>query len=206
MNRDRTNATRKTGIIGTVLAASLALASSLASSNDENLLPNPSFDTDISGWSINTFVTEPNARWSDDDASGDAASGSAEVDFIGIGNNATQTGLFVCLPSAPGREYRFGGAGKLKQETEGAIASIFLSPNDDEGCNNPVGQSTLSYWSTDWEVKESTYITPEGTTHIRFMIGTGKWQGFDETLGSRFDDLFLIEVIEDMVFEDRFED
>lgn len=190
---------------GAALAMSLVLASALAGANGENLLPNPSFNTDISGWDTNPFVPEPNAFWSDDDANDNPSSGSAEVDNTGIGGGGTQTGLFVCLPSGPGREYRFGGAGRLKQESEGAVADIFLQPTDDQSCNNPVGQSEISYWSTDWETKERTFITPEGTTHIRFMIGTGKFEGFNEPLGSRFDDLFLIEVIEDEVFEDRFE-
>ena len=61
----------------TVRIAALSITTSLASwsiASAQNLIPNPGFDDDLSGWN---FVEDE--VWTPDDATGQAGSGSAEI-------------------------------------------------------------------------------------------------------------------------------
>ena len=61
------------------LSVLLGLASAGAVAADENLVDNPGFDTDVSGWELTDDSAPATLSWAPDDASGAPDSGSIEI-------------------------------------------------------------------------------------------------------------------------------
>lgn len=90
-----------------VLGALLSLLTAGAAPAAENLLENPGFDTDTSGWELTGDSAPATLSWAPDDAAGDPGSGSLEIRGDSGGEDVR---LFQCLgPLPPGSEVRMGG-------------------------------------------------------------------------------------------------
>ncbi len=160
-----------------------------------NLLLNPDFATDLSEWQIILDAAVPRAIWNAEDAGGGAGSGSARVSHPLPGNNAHRIALKICLPSAPGVRYVYGGAARLTQELEGAIPSFLLWSFVNASCTEltPLeARSALNFESSDeWAVEGTSYTAPEGTAYIAFHVTLRKNSGVNMEAFALFDDLFL---------------
>lgn len=188
-----------------LIALSLSLTSAQAQLPVETLIPNGDFDTDISGWELNPFLAEPNARWVSEDALDNPASGSAEIDNVGTGNNSTQLGLRLCLPSGTGLSYAAGASARMTTATTEGLPSITINAYDNADCS---GSSLHTTWLIfgyvdSWTDAVESFVTPPGTTHLQIFIGVAKQSGVEETLSARFDNIYL--VVDDGIFADRFQ-
>jgi hypothetical protein len=86
-----------------MIAGTAALLLGVLPAGAQNLLTNPGFATDLSGWSVGvTFVT---ATWQPLDATGQSNSGSASVTNTAQG---LTNGLSQCVPATGGVPYDFG--------------------------------------------------------------------------------------------------
>jgi hypothetical protein len=99
-------------------AALLLVATPVAATN---LLTNPGFASDLSGWSLGVnFVT---AAWQPLDATGQSDSGSASVTIAAPG---ITNGLQQCVPVTAGTSYDFGARIELPPGQPDATASAVL--------------------------------------------------------------------------------
>lgn len=191
------------------LAACPALAclvSTAVLAQPHDLIANGHFDHDISGWDLNSFVPEPNARWVSEDALGDPTSGSAELDNIGLGNNATQLGLALCLPASAGLPYEAGAMARMTTPTTDGLPMITVTAHDTPNCTTspPLHTSWLTFgFVHEWTESVQSFVAPAGTIRLRIFVGVTKSAGVTETLSARFDKIYLLG--DDTLFQDRFE-
>src|SRR5262245_5998747 len=88
-----------------------------------NLLANPGFDTDLSGWT-NPFSRMVN--WSSLDAAGSAASGSAFAVNDIPGNGGTLIVLSQCVAATAFVTYSYGGRVRVTAVPANTAANIFV--------------------------------------------------------------------------------
>lgn len=117
------------------LAVVLLLAGRVSSRADQNLLVNPNFDTGLSGWQTEPFVSDSTANWDGAlDADGSPSSGSAQQVFSADAVHGLSAVLFQCVPLKHGGTYVLGGEIFIPEgntTTGGAFLSVV-----------PYGQST----------------------------------------------------------------
>jgi hypothetical protein len=98
----------------------------------QNLLTNPGFATDLSGWSTNGL----NAVWQAVDATGQSNSGSASVTVSAPGESM---GISQCVPVTAGQQYDFGArvevpAGQNGQNGEPVFGNMTIVWASGAGC------------------------------------------------------------------------
>jgi hypothetical protein len=161
-----------------------------------NLLTNAGFDTTIDPWTTFLDDGQPRAVWSVTDARGRSGSGSAQISHPSLGNGGTRLALNFCIPSAPGREYRFGGGARRLQAVTNAQVWILVGPAAD-GCGNfdldETEVLTLPETGTEWTSGALTFTAPAGTTTVRMSVGIWKAIGVADPVSALVDDLFLVE-------------
>jgi hypothetical protein len=167
------------------------------------LVANPTFDTDESGWSA-SFGTAL-LDWSALDASGNAASGSALVtnfaDTAGDGSGASQcvggigpqaTYWVAALARFPGAQTETGHASLLTQFFSGTNCTSQL----DFATSSQLSSTTQETWSP----VSMLFTTPALTQSLRLRVTVYKVEPTG-TLAAHFDDVELFPA----VFVDGFE-
>jgi hypothetical protein len=117
------------------LAVLVVVLGSLVPCQAQNLLPNPEFDHDVSGWRGGLLTWDPTHS-----AVGPGGSGLLTTNF-GVGG---ALGASVCVPVKPGVAYSFGGRYLfpfLLGDQEVGLTVTFTS---DAGCLNLLSQSSIS--------------------------------------------------------------
>src|SRR5262249_21006279 len=120
-----------------LLLLSLSAALPAPRAAGQNLLLNPGFDHDLSGWSIAVSPSTPPegagpfVSWRFEDAAGRSDSGSAHF-ALSTGGTYEAT-LAQCVSVLAGRRYAFGGR-VLVQEEGGSPVRFELLPFAGEGC------------------------------------------------------------------------
>lgn len=94
-----------------VLGALLSLLTAGAAPAAENLVENPGFDTDTSGWELTEDSAPATLSWAPDDAAGDPGSGSLE---IAGGPTDEDVVVLQCIgPPVPGSKIEAGGMARF---------------------------------------------------------------------------------------------
>jgi hypothetical protein len=169
---------------------SLALLASGVSA--VNLLVNPGFDTDLSGW---TVLFGRTASRSTLDAGNNPGSGSAlVVNELNPSNGATPLVLAQCLAAFPSTIYSFGGllrvpAGQPDFTSAQIIVHTYASGNCSGNALQTESESTDSV--SGWESESKTFTTFPGVQSIFFALGVFKPTGVAVNASGLFDNLFL---------------
>ncbi len=171
----------------------------------QNLLVNPTFDTDLNGWE-NRFM-HIDAFWDMEDADGDPGSGS--VNLVKGDDGGAVIIVFQCVPVEPDIVYSFGGDFKLFTTDATAYQATFLLyPKSSSDCaGSPVGASASANvkMSGSWITTSSTINTPATAQTIDFRVIAEN--GSNEFVHIAADNIWLIpnDIFLNMVFEDSFE-
>jgi hypothetical protein len=136
-----------------------------------NLLVNPGFDSDLSGW-IN-YVSN-SKTWSNSDADGCPRSGS--LSMVNGQDQVTQ-----CVPAAGNASYNVGF--KYKQAT-GESFRCFLTFYTDSGCmTDTVGDSTTldsAMTGSSWIPYAAVVTAPVGAGSLQILCGSGGTANMDD--------------------------
>ncbi|MGE0639924.1 MAG: hypothetical protein AB7G12_08165 [Thermoanaerobaculia bacterium] len=133
----------------------------------QNLIPNPGFDTDLSGW------TGGPAVWSPEDQSGDPGSGSARVDVP----SGVLFALFSsCIPLVPGDDVVFGAAVRTLDGVPAAGAGTGIRYFTNGTCSYP--SDSTSYLTdlgagggrTGWGTTQTHAVVPPGMHSAEILI------------------------------------
>lgn len=166
----------------------------------ENLIGNGTFDTGLLGWTVFSDGGTPRAAWSNEDASGNPGSGSAET-YNPASN--TGNGLFValtaCVPVTAGQRIVAGATARMFNVVAGGQASpqFWVRAHSDASCTAPVGTLfELSFQpfasSTDWVALAGEAVVPPGATHIDIRMGVRKHvAGLAVDATGRFDNVYV---------------
>ena len=155
----------------------------------QNVLANPHFDTDLSGWPINNGGTFDGTR----DANGSPTSGSVgETIALGV-----LTGTFEvrqCVTAVtPGNSYNYGGKVLLTQaptDGQGTVSLLWWSSSD---CTTGILQiDSTSHVTTvgSWTPVSATTVAPAGANSVSVSTELGTL-GTAGTLQVNFDDMFF---------------
>ena len=105
------------------------------SSAAQNLLPNPDFDSDISGWSGPICSDALATSWSADDASGNPASGSWRVRNTAPTDNGAYSVCYHCLNVSGPATYHLSGKARVPGgQARQLIPAIILSRYPGANC------------------------------------------------------------------------
>jgi hypothetical protein len=174
-----------------------------------NLLVNPGFDRDLSGWDLRTYVDwgDPgaSAAWVAMDAlSGN--SGSVRFRLKAYGPSLNRVFLSQCVAAVPGRGYTGGGLLRTDSQIQfGVIARLELYSS--AGCaGNPVavadGYSLMGWPPTRidsqgrWLPVSASAVAGAGVQSLRFSAGIDAFTGSyysSSSFDGLFDDAFLFE-------------
>ena len=173
-------------------------------SSAQNLVINPDFDNDLSGW--DDMFLHVDAYWDQEDADNDLQSGSVNIIKSGSGAEII---VFQCVPVEPDTVYSFGAFFKLFT-TDGAAydATIILYPKSSENCggapDGPAGVANVSMTGS-WIMTSSTITTPSTAQRIDFRVIASN--GVNESVHIAADKVWLIrnDIFLNMVFDDGFE-
>ena len=159
----------------------------------ENVVFNPGFDTDVSGWTVESYVS---ISWSLMDANLNPASGSAEVTNSSPGPQ-NGTGITQCLDITPieGAAYDFGGKALIPDgQARTGSAQVGLRWWSGSNCSgSTVGTqprratSTLGAWV---ELSSTEQIAPAGAASAQFVAFPSKLEA-GGSLVAHFDDLYF---------------
>lgn len=159
----------------------------------QNLLVNPGFDTDFSGWNSNIAASWDGTM----DAGGSAASGSVHVE-VTLGPTVTSNGgVSQCVTGiVPGTSYDFAGQVFLSESPgSGARAYIAVVWFDDAACAG----SSISGSQADWVMQLDEWLPSTGSgvapgAALAALVTTQEASGFvggDMTVN--FDDVFFMQ-------------
>ena len=159
----------------------------------ENVVFNPGFDTDVSGWTVESYVS---ISWSLMDANLNPASGSAEVTNSSPGPQ-NGTGITQCLDITPieGAAYDFGSKALIPDgQARTGSAQVGLRWWSGSNCTgSTVGTqprratSTLGAWV---ELSSTEQIAPAGAASAQFVAFPSKLEA-GGSLVAHFDDLYF---------------
>jgi hypothetical protein len=129
----------------------LAFALPTAAAEPINLVINPGFDANLSGWTQPN--TAPFAEWSMDDHSGVQTSGSAHiVDNTAVGGGSIRIVLTQCVSIATAGYYAIGSAQKVPLNQNGGVAFSFAASATSDcsggGTPNYLGAFVDGQWHT----------------------------------------------------------
>jgi len=157
-----------------------------------NLLSNPGFRIDLSGWD-NLYAGD--ASWSSRDADDSMSSGSAVVgNTANPSNGGAPLVLSQCVTVSPSTIYEFGGRMLVPTgQPQGTYPAVFVYTYASSKCNGPELQSDNQVAASveEWELERGTITTDAGANSIRFLIGVSKAIGVTAPAYSHFDNLFL---------------
>jgi hypothetical protein len=150
------------GLKAFLIGAALLASSSAATSVAQNLVPNPTFDTQIAPW-INNDTDHLTVTWSSSDADGSASSGSA---LMVQSSPLQHFGIQIytsCLTLPGASAYDFGGKFRIPsgQATEGS-GYAGVEWFSDSACSNYI-TTTFAPAVTDlnsWQPSSLSGVTP----------------------------------------------
>lgn len=159
----------------------------------QNLLVNPGFDADLSGWSANVAGSWDGTM----DAAGSPTSGSVLVEVTLGPSVSSNGGVSQCVTGImPGTSYDFGGQVFLSQ-SPGSFARAYIAVlwYDDATCTGPTisnDQAVPVFDLDEWLPSTGAGVAPGGTVAARVSTNEhGGTVGGDITVN--FDDVFLME-------------
>jgi hypothetical protein len=109
----------------------------------QNLLVNPGFDKDLSGWDVRTefypsFIAGASAQWAATDFQTSGTSGSVRFQLTGASQSVNRVLLSQCVAAVPGRRYDGGGVIRTDDQLQSGVI-VRLELFTSAGCaGNPV--------------------------------------------------------------------
>lgn len=158
-----------------VAALTLVIGGATKVAFAQNLLPNPGFDSGLSGWNNGPFTSV----WSADDAAGSPTSGSAE----GIQDREEASGgSFLdspCTPVLAGETYDVGADLRLPTGQTPGRVSFSVRLLSDSRCRDTVtttdgGRIRSTETTGQWTSFFSQITIPEGVVAVTFELGMAK--------------------------------
>lgn len=172
-----------------------------ASAGAENLVQNPGFDGNTTGWVV---YSDPNvlAEYSAEDASGDPSSGSASVTNYHPSGGTAVDGFSQCVPVVENVEYRFAAQVKIAagqgSTGDGGITVYWY---DSPACDTYIsGLSVASDVTGNWTPVSDFQIAPAGAESAKVFVKVFKLDA-GGSLNALVDDV----VVEPVLFQDGFE-
>ena len=175
-----------------ILLILLLLASvSINAHAQVNVLANPGFTSDFTGWGIFTGRT---ADWFGADSQENPNSGSARVSNDITSDGVVPLVLFQCIEVLPQQEIQFGGdivVGEL--QPEGTSGFIFVEQFVNSSCSGTPESfhSASSSFIGQWRSVANSITTASNVQSVRFAIGVFKPTGETENALAFFDNLFM---------------
>jgi len=157
-----------------------------------NELDNPGFDTNLSGWDI---FPDRVAAWTDEDAKGDADSGSALMSHLSPSNGTVPLVLHQCIPATSGVEYEFGGdLMVLPDQPSDTAAYVFIQTFLSDDCSGGSAQIAQVSSTTigEWMSLSSSITMGPGILSLRVGLGVFKPVGENAEARGLFDNISLI--------------
>jgi hypothetical protein len=178
------------------LTASI-LVTFCAAASAQNLVQNPGFATDLSGWSVSNDENSI-ASWSNADSDGSATSGSVLITDTSATAGSLDTPIEQCLSVLGGASYvlstRFffpsGQAASGLAETE----ILWVSSASTESCSggyisgNDVNASSTTEPSDTWIPVSKNVVAPPGAVRVMLRVGVDR-QEETGMLSANFDDV-----------------
>ena len=171
-----------------ILLATLLLIGTAQAQTE--LLSNPGFAMDLSGWS--NLNNRP-AQWDAADASSNPASGSALLTNVGTSNGAIPLALSQCIRVSTATEYGFGATVRVAPgQPADTTAYVFVQTYQASDCSgNAIQSESIGSVATDWLSTGRTLFTTNDTSSIRLSLGVGKPSGETGDAVAYFDDAYL---------------
>jgi hypothetical protein len=163
----------------------LVLLCSAASASAQNLLTNPNFNTDLSGWNAFGAVFDGSA--------GSPSPGSAQFGGSLAGTNATiSVGLEQCVSGiVAGNTYDISGQLRVSSAPSGGNARVAVSWYSGAGCTSGISTRTASGVSAaTFQQSSGSFVAPAGAVSAIFSV----WIATSTTPGSftvNLDNAFL---------------
>ena len=176
----------------------------------QNLLTNPDFDTDVSGWTCSGIGT---VLWSSLDVDGSPGSGSMQIDNEAVNPTGNSTIMCTqCVPLGTAPRVRLVAAALFADDPRfdpDGSARIRIIFSDDVGCSNSVDFSEIGILLTPptpadewWSVSTGWAVVPPTATHAEALLVS--WADtYEEPLRLHFDAVNLDVGV--TIFEDGFE-
>lgn len=180
-----------TRLLFKLICSALLLGLTLSVNAQENLLENPGFDTDFSGWGQYPGRI---GDWSSEDADGSGSSGSALLGNEGTSDGVVPLVLHQCIAVEAGETYDFGGDVRVPAgQPAGTAAYIFAYPFTNSSCAGNLGifENTTGAADGSWSSASSSITPGAGVEAILFAIGVFKPNGETADAEAYFDNLYL---------------
>lgn len=175
---------RARGVLTALLLGLVAIASSPALA--VNLVTNPGFAGNLTGWTIGGTVVYDGAN----DATGVPGSGSAQTTFVAVAPS-TALEIHQCIATGPGN-YTLGGK-VLIPNGQSVTSTGFVTVSYFSGGNCTTGFISASTLSTStpgsWQTLSGPITAPAGTTNIWITGQNGSNAAGTSVV--RFDDFVL---------------
>lgn len=173
------------------LALVLAGGPAMALAQD-NLIPDPGFDSDISAWTFNTW----DVTWDGTDRRGSANSGSIRVHNTD-GPNFSGRAPFICFPAEPGTVLDMGvwvwlGA----DEVDNATTSMGILQYASDDCSSEQLSSTFSIpplERNEWTEVSLQQVTLHNTRSVRMALTAFRSDQGPGDVTALFDDAWYVE-------------
>jgi hypothetical protein len=170
----------------------------------QNLIANPDFDSDVSGW--NPLGENLTIEWSASDYDGNPSSGS----LLGTNTAAPSANLAVdqCVGSiTPGESYRFAGWVKAPSgQTSTGIVQMYWYWRSSPSCGGTQTLAQSTSWANeadDWTyLSTNTEIAPEGAVSAQVALSIYKTSPVPGTFQAFYDG---IDFRKTGIFSDGFE-
>ncbi len=174
-------------IVVTILAALLAPGHANAQTE---LLTNPEFAMDLTGWSN---LNDRPAQWDMADATNDPASGSSLLTNTGTSNGGIPLALSQCIRVSTATEYAFGATVRVAQgQPADSTAYVFVQTYQASDCSgNAIQSDSVGSVATDWLSIGRSLFTTNDTSSIRLSLGVGKPSGESADAAANFDNVYL---------------
>lgn len=174
-----------------VMLAVLLLGFSTAGQAQENLLANPGFESDLSGWGKYPGRI---GNWSSEDADGSGSSGSALLGNEGTSDGVVPLVLNQCIEVEAGEQYLFGGNIRVPAgQPSGTAGYIFAYPYTNSSCAGDLGifQNTTAGSGGTWGTASSSITPGVGVQAILIAAGVFKPNGETADAEAYFDNIYL---------------
>jgi hypothetical protein len=187
--------------------ASLALAPAAGA---QNLLDNPGFDVDLSGWEM---LSGRPSSWMAEDVFGDPASGSVLITHDEASAGGYRIILRQCHPIAGPGNFRIRGyLRNLPDQPVPGNAAIIVAPARNADCTGGFGNSTgpASSTGSNWQYREWDFVVSHATVAyqaIMVNLAILKTVAVSTPRSAMFDQIELLSLdLPDAIFLDGFEE
>jgi hypothetical protein len=176
---------QKLAVIATTIFA-LALLAPAAQA--QNLVPNATFDTDLSNWQV--F----GAEWDPEDSEGTAGSGSVRITNTSDEPDVSTIGLTVCVPANEGTTYQVGFDGLIPTgQVPTGEARMTVVWFEDAGCEFEEGIASFDIATTQtgvWQQMRNELEAPIRTQSALIHLGSYR-EGATGTHTVKIDNVFF---------------